>query len=191
MKRTIVMIAAVAFAAMAVAACTAKKAGDATPRGPRKVLVAYFSATGTTAGVAKMIAKASKGELYEITPREKYSDNDLDWTDPNSRCCRENDNPDSRPAIAGKKLRPEDYSVIFLGFPNWWNGAPHIVNTFLETYGLKGKTVITFMTSGGSGIENAEKTLGRLYPEVKWKAGRLLNSASQANIDAWVKKVLK
>ena len=74
-----------------------------------------------------------------------------------------------------------------MGFPNWWNGAPRIINTFIETYGLKGKKVILFMTSGGSDIVNSEQILKKLYPEVNWQKGRLLNDASQKEVDEWVK----
>ena len=160
---------------------------DVTANGGR-VLVAYFSATGTTERVAKMIAKSTGGELYKIQPKEEYSAADLDWTVKTSRCCRENDNPKSRPEIVMGKADLDSYDTIYLGFPNWWNGAPRIVNTFIEAYGLKGKTVIPFMTSGGSGIENSEKTLKELYPEIKWQHGRLLNGVSQGDIDKWLKK---
>ena len=152
-----------------------------------KVLVAYFSATGTTEGVAQMIAQATDGELYKIQPTEEYSAADLDWTVKTSRCCKENDNPNARPAFKKTKESLNQYEVIYLGYPNWWNGAPRIINTFVEAYGLKGKTVIPFMTSGGSQIENSERQLKKLYPEVNWQKGKLLNEATQEEVDAWVK----
>lgn len=197
MKRIVFMIAAVMSLCFVMTACAKKKEGRkamkknetsaATVKNDGKVLVAYFSATGTTERVAKMIAKATEGELYTIQPKEEYSSADLDWTDKSSRCCRENDNPKSRPAIVMNKKSLDEYDVIYLGYPNWWNGAPRIINTFIEAYGLKGKTVIPFMTSGGSRIENSEKLLKAEYPDINWQKGKLLNGASQKDVDNWVK----
>lgn len=195
MKKIIFMMAAVMGLFITMTACAKKKENNNMESNAKvsnsekdsKVLVAYFSATGTTEEVAKMIANATEGELYKIQPEEEYSAEDLDWTVKTSRCCKENDNPKSRPAIKKTKENLDQYDVIYLGYPNWWNGAPRIINTFVETYGLKGKTVIPFMTSGGSQIENSEKHLKADYPEVNWQKGKLLNGATQADIDAWVK----
>lgn len=195
MKKIIFMMAAVMGLFITMTACAKKKENNnmesnakvSSAEKDSKVLVAYFSATGTTEEVAKMIANATKGELYKIQPEEEYSAEDLDWTVKTSRCCKENDNPKSRPAIKKTKENLDQYDVIYLGYPNWWNGAPRIINTFVETYGLKGKTVIPFMTSGGSQIENSEKHLKADYSEVNWQKGKLLNGATQADIDAWVK----
>lgn len=195
MKKIIFMMAAVMGLFITMTACAKKKENNKMESNAKvssaekdsKVLVAYFSATGTTEEVAKMIANATKGELYKIQPEEEYSAEDLDWTVKTSRCCKENDNPKSRPAIKKTKENLDQYDVIYLGYPNWWNGAPRIINTFVETYGLKGKTVIPFMTSGGSQIENSEKHLKADYSEVNWQKGKLLNGATQADIDAWVK----
>lgn len=195
MKKIIFIMAAVMVLFITMTACAKKKENNNMESNAKvsnaekdsKVLVAYFSATGTTEEVAKMIANATEGELYKIQPEEEYSAEDLDWTVKTSRCCKENDNPKSRPAIKKTKENLDQYDVIYLGYPNWWNGAPRIINTFVETYGLKGKTVIPFMTSGGSQIENSEKHLKADYPEVNWQKGMLLNGATQADIDAWVK----
>ncbi len=159
---------------------------DNTMSSANKTLVAYFSATGTTERVAKMIASTTSGDLFEITPVKTYSDADLDWTNPNSRCCKENDDPSSRPEFVKTKEDLTDYDIIYLGFPNWWNGAPRIVNTFIENYDLKGKIVIPFMTSGGSGISNSMKTFRAEYPDIKWKEGKVLNNASLKEIKNWV-----
>ena len=139
----------------------------------------------------RKVAKATSAELFEIKPTEAYSDADLDWTDSTSRCCRENDNPSSRPAFEKNKESLNDYDLIFLGFPNWWNGAPRIINTFMDAYQLKDKRVVMFMTSGGSGIENSEKVFKEAYPEVKWEAGKLLNGMSEKEIGNWAKSYLK
>lgn len=183
MRRFITILAAVA---MIFSTACAQKKNEKNMNRENKVLVAYFSATGTTERVAKMIATATGGELMRIQPQQEYSAADLDWTDPASRCCRENDNPASRPEIVKTKENLDGYNVVYLGFPNWWNMAPRIVNTFVETYGLKGVTVVPFSTSGGSGIENSVKQLRKAYPDVDWKDGRMLNGVSQQDVDKWV-----
>ena len=193
MKRILLLIVVIATAASTLMACSKKaSAAEATKtESAPKVLVAYFSATGTTKAVAEKVAKATSAELFEIKPTEAYSAADLDWTEKTSRCCRENDDPKSRPAFKKSKESLDGYDLIFLGFPNWWNGAPRIVNTFMDTYQLKGKRVVMFMTSGGSGIENAEKVFKEAYPEVKWEAGKLLNEMSEKEIGDWAKGYLK
>lgn len=194
MKRILSFIAVAATAATTLMACGKKTPSEAStaPTGkPAKVLVAYFSATGTTKAAAEKVAKATQAELFEIKPAEAYSASDLDWTVSTSRCCRENDDPKSRPAFEKSKKSLDDYDLIFLGFPNWWNGAPRIINTFMDTYQLKDKRVVMFMTSGGSGIENAERVFKEAYPDVKWEAGKLLNGMSEKEIGNWAKGYLK
>lgn len=127
--------------------------------------------------------RTADGKQTEIGPEAEYSAEDLDWTVETSRCCKENADPSSRPAFVKTKENLDAYDVVYLGFPNWWNGAPRIINTFIEAYGLKGKTVILFMTSGGSGIQNSLKVLGKQYPEVNFKTGKLLNGASRKTAD--------
>ncbi len=196
MKRIMSIIAVSVAAATSLMACGKKASSsdeaavsnqDATP----KVLVAYFSATGTTKTAAEKVAKATGAEIFEIKPTEAYSAADLDWTDKASRCCRENDNPKSRPGFKKSKKSLDGYDLIFLGFPNWWNGAPRIINTFMDAYQLKGKRIVMFMTSGGSGIENTEKVFKKAYPNVKWEAGKLLNGMSEKEIGDWAKGYLK
>lgn len=140
MKRIVFIIAVVALGLITVTACGQKK--EKKNMTENKTLVAYFSATGTTESLAKKIATATGGELYKITPEAEYSAEDLDWTVETSRCCKENADPSSRPAFVKTKENLDAYDVVYLGFPNWWNGAPRIINTFIEAYGLKGKTVI-------------------------------------------------
>lgn len=187
MKRIVFIIAVVALGLITVTACGQKK--EKKNMTENKTLVAYFSATGTTESLAKKIATATGGELYKITPEAEYSAEDLDWTVETSRCCKENADPSSRPAFVKTKENLDAYDVVYLGFPNWWNGAPRIINTFIEAYGLKGKTVILFMTSGGSGIQNSLKVLWKQYPEVNFKTGKLLNGASRKTVDEWVKSL--
>jgi flavodoxin len=189
MKRIFSLIAVVAAAATTLMAC-GKKASATEAKNIEsapKVLVAYFSATGTTKAAAEKVAKATGAELFEIKPTEAYSSADLDWTEKTSRCCKENDDPKSRPAFEKSKESLDGYDLIFLGFPIWWNNAPRIINTFMDTYQLKGKRVVMFMTSGGSGIENVEKVFKKAYSEVKWEAGKLLNDMSEDEIGDWAK----
>ena len=119
-----------------------------------KTLVAYFSASGVTAKLAKTVASAVDGDLYEIQPQEPYSSADLDWTDANSRSSIEMKDKTFRPAVAGKVDDMGQYDVVYIGFPIWWYVAPTIINTFLEQYDMSGKTVIPFATSGSSGMGN-------------------------------------
>ena len=136
-----------------------------------RVLVAYFSATGTTARVAGKVAQATGGELYAITPAESYTSADLDWNDKQSRSSVEMSDPASRPAISGEALNADGYDVIFLGYPVWWNLAPRIA------------------TSGSSGIANSAAALKETYPDIDWKEGKLLNRASAGDIREWVGKL--
>lgn len=193
MKKTVFIFAAIMGLFVSMTACANKKANDmnakanGTAQENGKTLVAYASYTGTTEGVAKMIATATGGELYKIEPEKEYTAADLDWTDKGSRCCKENADPKARPAMKKSKLNLDQYDTIYLGYPNWWNSHPRLINTFIETYDLKGKTVIPFMTSGGSQIENSEIILKKDYPEINWKKGKLLNGVSQSEVNAWVK----
>lgn len=125
-----------------------------------KPLVAFFSASGITAGIARQLATAIHADLFEIKPATPYTTADLDWTDSNSRSNIEmNVNRSFRPAILNQLENMEEYDTIFLGFPIWWYIAPTIVNTFLESYTLTGKTIIPFATSGVSGMGNTNQEL--------------------------------
>ncbi len=183
MKRIFSFLAIVATASTTLMADGKVSTGNSS----KKTLVAYFSATGTTKTAAEKIAKATGAELFEIKPTKAYSAADLDWTDKSSRSCRENADPKSRPAFNKSKASLDGYDLIFLGFPNWWNGAPRIINTFMDTYQLKGKRVVMFMTSGGSSIKNSEKVFKEAYPDVKWEPGKLLNGMSEKDVADWAK----
>ncbi len=115
-------------------------------------LVAYFSASGTTRRVAKELAKIAGADLYEIEPEVPYTRADLNWNDEQARSTIEMNDHSSRPAIKGSDAHAGDYDTIYVGFPIWWYIAPTIVNTFLESYDLSGKTVVLFATSGSSGF---------------------------------------
>lgn len=155
------------------------------------VLVAFFSASGVTAGVAKKVAAAANADIYEIKPEVPYTKADLNWMNPFSRSSKEMKNKASRPAITGKVENMDMYDTVFVGFPIWWYIAPTIINTFLEQYDLTGKTVIPFATSGGSGMG---KTNDFLLPSCKGamlKEGKLLNKMTDGDIAVWVAEAVK
>ena len=151
-----------------------------------KKLVAYFSATGTTRKTAAALAEAIGADIFEIVPKIPYTKADLDWTDSSSRSTVEMKDSSSRPAIAAKCGNISDYDVIFVGFPIWWYVAPTIINAFLESYDLTGKTIVPFATSGGSGMG---KTNERLAPSCKGSRlleGKVLTSAQNKALAEWV-----
>ena len=131
-----------------------------------KTLVAFFSASGVTAGAAKEIADACGADLYEIRPEVPYTSADLDWTNKKSRSSVEMGDPACRPAIAQPVTDMAQYGTVFVGFPVWWYVEPRIVDTFLEGADVAGKTLVPFATSGGSGIGGAEKRLFALSCEL-------------------------
>lgn len=137
-------------------------------------LVAYFSASGVTAKVAEKLSEAIGADLYCIEPEVPYTDADLNWRDKQSRSSIEMQDPTSRPKIAGKRDNMADYDTIFVGFPIWWYVAPTIINTFLESYDLTGKTIIPFATSGGSGMGDTNKKLQPSCPNSKLLEGKVL-----------------
>lgn len=152
-----------------------------------KILVAYFSATGTTKGVAEHIANGLNADIYEIVPEEPYTDADLDYNDNNSRTTIEMNDPDARPAISGSVENMEQYDIVFIGYPIWWGEAPRIVSTFVESYDFSGKTIVPFCTSGGSDIGSSATSLEQPTNGAAWLDGRRLNgSDSQDTVMEWV-----
>lgn len=150
-------------------------------------LVAYFSASGTTAAAAKTLAEAAGADLYEIRPQTPYTRADLDWMDKKSRSSVEMNDKSFRPPLADRDAHVEDYDTIFLGFPIWWYVAPTIINTFLESYDFTGKTIILFATSGGSGFGGAAAGLRDSAPGAVIREGKLLNGRqSRDSLTAWV-----
>ena len=153
-----------------------------------KKLVAYFSASGTTKEAAERLAKAAGADLFEIKPAIPYTSADLNWMDKKSRSSVEMNDPDSRPEIAETMPNMADYDTVFIGFPIWWYVAPHIIHTFLESYDFTGKTLVPFATSGGSGMGRTVDELRKLCPNADWKAGKLVNGASDQALAAWAAK---
>ena len=181
MKKIVMML--VALLTMSLSACSQKKENKEM----KKVLVAYFSASGVTKGVAQQLAEVTGGTLHEIKPAQPYTDADLDWHNKQSRSSVEMQDKSSRPPITNKLKNMQDYDIIYVGFPIWWYTCPTIINTFMEAYDFKGKTVIPFATSGGSSIKKACEDLKAAYPDVNWKEGKLLNRASKKDLEDWVK----
>ncbi len=152
-----------------------------------EILVAYFSATNTTEGVAKNIAESLNADLYEITPETPYTSEDLNYNDDNSRSTIEMNDPDSRPAISGSVENMEQYDIVFIGYPIWWGEAPRILSTFVESYDFSDKTVVPFCTSGGSGIGSSASNLEKMTSGAEWLPGmRFSGSASRDSAAEWI-----
>ena len=157
----------------------------------KRILVAYFSASGVTRRAAQALAEAAGADLYEIRPAEPYTDRDLDWTDKHSRTSQERNDPACRPALADTAADAGAYDTIFLGFPIWWYTAPHIIRTFLESYDFGGKTIVLFATSGGSSLGNTAQDLQSSAPAAHIKTGRLLQGRLSADaLRQWVDSVV-
>ena len=190
MKIKTILNSAVALTIMGTSACGNKaaenKTEDATPQNS-KAVVCYFSASGVTAKAAERLAEIIDAKVVEITPEKPYTQADLDWRDAESRSSKEKADRSIRPAIKAAQYNLADYEFVFLGFPNWWNTYPNIIASFIEGNDLKGKTIIPFMTSGGSGIENSVKELKESYPDLKFAPGLLMNDVSDEDIETWLK----
>ncbi len=153
-------------------------------------LVAYFSATGTTARVAGELARAIGADLFEIVPEQPYTAADLDWRDKDSRSSHEMDDESCRPAVVGGVENMAAYDTVFVGFPIWWYVEPRIVDTFLETYDFSGKTIIPFATSGSSGLGKAPQRMATLAPDARILEGRMLNGNPGADeLRAWAESI--
>ena len=155
-----------------------------------KALVAYFSASGVTAKLAKTLAAAADAALYEIKPETPYTAADLNWNNSRSRSTIEMKDENARPAIAAPAADVAAYDTVFVGFPIWWYEAPRIIETFLESYDLAGKTVVPFATSGGSGMGKTAEILKKSCPGAKVLSGKRFSaSASQAELADWIRKL--
>ena len=179
-----IMIAAFLFSSLAVyGSDTQTESESPAPGAHSDVLVAYFSATGTTKGVAEKIASVTGGDLYEILAEDPYTAEDLNYNDSSSRSTKEQNDKNVRPEIGSEKISLEGYTTLYLGFPIWWGEEPRILDTFVETYSFDGITVIPFCTSGGSGI-------GRSGPNMEALAGmdgeRFSGSVSEADLQSWI-----
>ena len=151
------------------------------------ILVVYFSATGTTKGVAESIASITGGDLYEITAAQEYTAEDLDWNDPNSRTTKEQNDPSVRPEIGSEPVSLEGYSTIYIGYPIWWGQEPRIMDTFVESYNFDGITVIPFCTSGSSDIGSSGQHLADNAGSGNWLDGQRFGAGTpESDIQAWI-----
>lgn len=154
----------------------------------KKILVAYFSASGTTAGAAKKLADAAGADLYEIKPAVPYTKADLDWTNKSSRSSVEMNDKSSRPALADKSANIGDYDIILLGFPIWWYVAPTVINSFLESYDFSGRKIVLFATSGCSGFGKTVMELKKsVAADTVIVEGKMLNGGYSVNeLKRWI-----
>lgn len=166
-------------------------AASNTKKKAKKVLVVYFSGTGTTKSVAKKIKKATDGKLYKIKAADPYTKADLDYSNDNCRANVEQQDESVRPEIKGKVKKICQYDIIFIGYPIWWGKEPMIIRTFLESYNLKGKKIVTFCTSGGSGISGSMKGVKAAAKGAKVIKGKDLTDVSYKSVKKWAKKKMK
>lgn len=155
-----------------------------------KELVAFFSASGTTAKLAKKLASAIGADLHEIKPEVSYTAEDLNWNNKNSRSSLEMSDKTSRPAVANTVENMGKYDTIYVAFPIWWYVAPTIINTFLEQYDLTGKKIIPLATSGGSGMGNTNKELALSCKGADLKEGKVFSvNTSESELKVWAEKI--
>lgn len=145
-----------------------------------KNLVVYFSASGVTEKLAKRLAESIGSDIFEIVPRQKYTDKDLDWTDKNSRSSLEMADINSRPEIIKINFDIKNYDNIFIGFPIWWYREPSVVDTFLEQYDFKNKRIIPFATSGGSGMGDTYKYIQSVAKNAVVEKGKRFSPTSDS-----------
>lgn len=206
-KRNILMAGTAMILALTLQACGNGRGAEAAEKVPtdaasaetipgdaasyeteKKVLVAYFSCTGTTENAAEYAAELLGADLFRIQAEDPYTGGDLDYTDSTSRSSIEQGDDTVRPAVSGSVEEMERYDVIYLGYPIWHGQAPRILNTFLESYDFSEKTIIPFCTSGGSGIGQSAESLKKSCPgSTVWYEGvRFGSGTSQAEISEWI-----
>lgn len=160
---------------------------ESTDMSDKGTLVVYFSATGTTKGVAEKIAAVTGADTYEIKAAQEYTDADLDWHDSDSRTTHEQNDATARPEIGSEPVSLDGYSTIYIGYPIWWGEEPRIMDTFVEAYDFDGITMIPFCTSGGSGIGRSGKNLEENAGSGTWLEGeRLGSNASEDELKSWI-----
>lgn len=203
-RRSFLALAGASLTAFALAGCSSQSSStspsNASPQQPStetdasstpagKSIVVYFSTTGNTKGVAEKIAATTGSDIYEITPAEPYTTEDLNYNDQNSRSTQEMNDPTARPALGGDSIDLSPYTIVYLGYPIWWGDAPRIMSTFVESVDLSSATVVPFVTSSSSPIGSSAKNLQSLANGGTWKDGGRINvSASDDDIKDFVEK---
>ena len=188
MKKTLLIL----FTGLIFLGCLALLAGfsakekDEKIMTNKKILVSYFSATGTTKNVAQKLASATGADLFEIKPLKPYTNTDLDWRDEQSRSSLEMKDSTSRPQIASKIEDISKYDIVFVGFPIWWYREPSIIDTFIESYDFSNKTIIPFATSGTSLMGDSAQNIQKLAPDAKVLEGkRFPSNVSEEVLKDW------
>ena len=173
MKKMLAVLFALILSVSSLSVAVAEEETVPQPIEPKShILVVYFSATGTTRGVAEKLAEGLSADLYEIVPAEPYTDADLDWNDSKSRTSIETDDPACRPAIAGELPDLTPWDTVFIGYPIWWGDTPRIVSNFVEHVDLTGKTLAVFFTSGSSGLGSSMRHLQEQAGTGTWLEGK-------------------
>lgn len=158
-----------------------------TEQNEERVLVVYFSATGTTKRVAEMIADITGADLYEIKAAQEYTEADLDWHDSNSRTTHEQNDPEVRPEIGSDPVSLEGYTTVYIGYPIWWGEEPRIMDTFVESSSFEGITVIPFCTSSSSGMGRSGKNLEENAGSGTWLEGKRFGAgATEEELKSWI-----
>ena len=173
-------------------AAAPESSGDGAEAADGNVLVVYYSASGNTETAANYIAQATGGDIFEITPAEPYTSDDLNWTDENSRVSREHEDESLRDVeLTTTEVENWDsYDTVFIGYPIWWGIAAWPVDGFVEANDFSGKTVIPFCTSSSSGLGESGQLLADLAGTGTWLEGeRFRSSASQEDVNAWVESL--
>lgn len=190
-KKVFWMNLVLVFALMAGLVLPAVNVSAAGKSEKKKVLVVYFSATGTTKSAAKKVKKATGGKLYQIKAAKRYTNADIDYSNDDCRANKEQNDESSRPKIKGKVKNIRKYDVIFIGYPIWHGKEAMIIRTFLESYNLKGKKIVPFCTSGGSGISGSMKGVKAAAKGAKVVKGKDLTDSSAKSVESWAKKKVK
>lgn len=147
-----------------------------------KMLVVYFSATGNT----KEITRLTGADLYEIVSAVPYTDEDLNYNNNECRANQEMNDASARPAIGSEAMDVSSYDTVFIGYPIWWGTMPRIINTFLDTFDLSGKTVLPFCTSGSSGITQSVSDIRAAEPDADVRGGLRASGANDSSIENWI-----
>ena len=201
MKKILILLLVSVFALGILTGCQPNNETTQTNEQPQKTetsnqsgktLVVYYSATGNTKAVAEMIAEETNGDLFEIEPQDPYSNEDLNWTDENSRVTREYENEDERNVelVSTTVDNWEDYGTVFVGYPIWWGIAAWPVNTFVENNDFTGKTVVPFCTSSSSGLGQSGELLAQAAGSGDWQEGQRFQSRTSASeVQEWLNEL--